>query len=249
MLARVAESLPNVTIRDTTPAQRQNWYSTPAGQLVGPKRYAEIRLNAFDPPIPMVDLTLLLWEDDGPIDGVHAYLGHAIFAKVERLGLQLNVQEFQGQSIGFGAMNQTMGQNRDAGMTGKHTVLLLNYMKLTEIKASQGPAATTYDRDSGLSDMSHLSLPSLMISPESNSNFQGTMSTPLFSDASFSAATITSLDSIAAPTEAMAGLMKNPNNDVFLGYDNATHDDDLDADSTNPTSLMTWEDLLDEGQY
>jgi len=119
MLGTVAERLVNVNIRNTTPAQRCRWYSTPAGQVYAPQRYAELGLKAFDPYIPTVKLTMLLLEGDGPIDGIYVYLGSPVFTKLAELGIPLSVQENFRQSICFGAMNQARGESENAEMSSK----------------------------------------------------------------------------------------------------------------------------------
>ena len=249
MLARVAERLPNVITRNTTPAQRRQWYSTPAGQVYDPQRYAEFYLKAFDPYIPPVKLTMLLLEGDGPIDGVHVYLGRTVFTKLAELQIPLSVREigFVGQSIGFGAMDWATGQNGNAGMPGKRAVVLQDDMKLTRIKALPGPAPAAYNGGPGPSNMSHFGLTSFTASSElfsSYSDFQDTMSakTSLFSEPSWCASTISSLDSTVAPSNAMAEFMKNPADDVFVGYggiESAAHDDDLDSDTIDSAILSS----------
>jgi len=119
MPATVAERLVNVNIRETTPAQRRRWYSTPAGQVYDPQRYAELGLKAFDPYIPTVKLTMLLLEGDGPIDGIHVYLGRPVFTKLAGLGIPLSVQEIFRQRTCFGAMNQARGESGNAEMSSK----------------------------------------------------------------------------------------------------------------------------------
>jgi hypothetical protein len=251
MLATVAESLSNVTIRDTTPAQRQRWYTTPAGPLVSPERYIEISLSALDPLIPPMELTLLLWEGNGPIDGVHVYLGHAVFAQVERLGFQMKVQEFQGQNTGFHPTNQVMADKGHAGMRGEYTVRLISRLKLIEIKAPQDQVTATYDKSSGPSNLIQVNPPSFTLGPRLTSDFQRTIASLPSSEASYSTTTVTSLDSIISAADIPAKIKKNPSHDVFLGYEGVELDsdeDEVDSTTINPALLITWEDRLHEEQ-
>lgn len=133
MIASVAERLPNVVIRNTTPSQRRKWYSTPAGQVFDPQRYAELDLKAFEPYIPRLKLSMLLLESDGPTDGVHIYLGGPVFRKLATLGVPLSVREMVGQSIGSGVMGIAVGYDETTEVPGKRAVKLQDDMQLMSI--------------------------------------------------------------------------------------------------------------------
>ena len=247
--ATVAERLLHLPIQPTTPAQRRRCYSTPVGQVFSPQRYVELELKACDPFIPPVRLTVLLLEGDGPIDGVHLYLGRAVFSKAAEQQSTLTVLGFDyaRQRTGVGPMNWTMGPNGITGMSGKRVVVLLqNNMKLTSIKVFPGPAPSAYSGDASPSNRSHFGLSSFTTrlgpSPLSCSNFSDTMSakTSIFSEPSWRPSTISSLDSTVAPSNAIVEFMKNTAFDVFFGYaglGSAAHDGDLDSNTIDPAML------------
>jgi hypothetical protein len=243
MLATVAESLSNVTIRDTTPAQRQKWYPTPAGLLVSPKRYIEISLSALDPLIPPMELTLLLWEGNGPIDGVHVYLGHAVFVQVERRGFQMKVREFQGHNTGFHPMNQVMADKGNAAITGNYTVRLISELKLIEITAHQDQVTATYNKSPGPFNTIQVNPPPFTLDPRLTSDSQRTIASFPSSETSYSTTTVTSLDSTISPANIPTKITKNPSHDVFLGYEGIELDsdkDEFDPTTINPALLTTW---------
>ncbi|RYP17694.1 hypothetical protein DL765_004372 [Monosporascus sp. GIB2] len=229
VLARVAERLPGVIIRDTTPAQRCRWYSTPAGQVYGPQRFAVLDLRAFDPIIPTVELTMLLLENDGPIEGVHVYLGRAVFNKLAERRISLGVREIvdlTSYSNSFGTMNRAWGQNPNGEMPDPSTVAY-----------SGGPGPSNSSR------FGPVSFPTSFGPPSSSSyDLPENMSakTSIFSEPLGCTTTISSLGSIVSPPNAMDNYMKNPANDVFTGHsglESAAHDGDFDSDIINPAVL------------
>ncbi|PVH96543.1 hypothetical protein DM02DRAFT_674762 [Periconia macrospinosa] len=212
--AMVAERTLNTKLRLTTPGQRMRWYSTPAGQIYEPQRYAELTLRAFDPYIPTVELTVLLLEDDGPINGVHMYLGRSVFTKLAALGIQLSVRE----------MNESIPKHGNDIMS-----------------ALQGPAVAT-DSDSSLRSPNISDpfdpLPTSTVS--SAGLYPMSQRTTLFSEAPSCPSTITSFDSAYTPMNSMAEFMKHPDHDIFLGYvsaESTTHEGGQKPDTINPAML------------
>ncbi|KAJ4302622.1 hypothetical protein N0V90_001511 [Kalmusia sp. IMI 367209] len=134
MLASVARKLAEddeeVRIRNTTPTQRRQWYSTPVGPVCGPQHYVQVWLKAFTLGIPEMQLTMFLWEGESPIRGVEVYLGKTVFARLGDLGKTLTVRDFYGQDASPGTMNWAMAQSGNLEVSGKRVVVLQDDKKL-----------------------------------------------------------------------------------------------------------------------
>lgn len=246
-VVRLADNHPNVVIRQTTPSQRQGQgYPTPAGMIVNPQRFVVLTVKAFDPAIPPMSVDILIWEGDGSVADVEAYLGWQLFEKLQARKTQLKAGDVRGQTTDFGAMNRPMGQNGNAGMSGNLPTVLQSDMSLAGTKNPPGPATASYGGDCFPSNTSRLRLPLSTVGCGQFLDYSdlGSINSPmtsLFSETPCSATTVSSLDPTFAPVDTMAGLIKDSTNDAFAGYDWAESDsrDDGPAYETIDPAMLS----------